>query len=85
MKRRFIYLWLLIYLLLCDGRSHLDRIKQLYSLGGCLPTGVQNETLPGVSVSVKGTTTGTVTNVNGKYTLKTPSSDATLVFSFIGI
>lgn len=41
------------------------------------------ETLPGVSVVVKGTSTGTVTDVNGKYSI-TVSENATLVYSSIG-
>ena len=41
-------------------------------------------TLPGVNVVVKGTTTGTVTDMNGGYSLKTPTSAQTLVFSFVG-
>lgn len=40
--------------------------------------------LPGVSVAVKGTTTGTTTDATGKYTLGSVSDNATLVFSFIG-
>ncbi len=40
--------------------------------------------LPGVSVVVKGTTTGTTTDIDGKFSLSAPS-DATLVFSFIGM
>ncbi|MGI4728416.1 MAG: SusC/RagA family TonB-linked outer membrane protein [Janthinobacterium lividum] len=39
--------------------------------------------LPGVSVQVKGTTVGTVTSVNGTYSVAAPAN-ATLVFSFIG-
>lgn len=39
--------------------------------------------LPGVAVLVAGTTTGTVTDFDGKYTLNAPS-DAQLQFSFIG-
>jgi TonB-linked SusC/RagA family outer membrane protein len=39
--------------------------------------------LPGVSVVVKGTTTGTQTNVQGEYTLNAKAGDV-LVFSFIG-
>ena len=39
--------------------------------------------LPGVSVLVKGTSTGTVTNIDGAYALNVPK-DATLVFSFVG-
>lgn len=40
--------------------------------------------LPGVSVLEKGTTNGTTTDVNGHYSLSV-SSDAVLVFSFIGM
>jgi TonB-linked SusC/RagA family outer membrane protein len=41
--------------------------------------------LPGVNVVVKGTTTGTVTDVEGNYTLRVPTSGGTLIFSFIGL
>ena len=47
-------------------------------------TGDQGEDLPGVSILVKGTTTGTVTGVTGDYSLNVPTGNATLVFSFIG-
>lgn len=40
--------------------------------------------LPGVNIVIKGTTTGTVTDLNGKYTLHVPTKDAILVFSSIG-
>ncbi|MGQ1784622.1 MULTISPECIES: SusC/RagA family TonB-linked outer membrane protein [unclassified Saccharicrinis] len=44
-----------------------------------------NETLPGVSILVKGTTIGTITDIDGRYSLKiADSSTATLVFSFVG-
>jgi len=39
--------------------------------------------LPGVNVSVKGTQTGTITNLEGSYSISSPSG-AVLVFSFIG-
>ncbi len=39
--------------------------------------------LPGVNVIVAGTTTGTITDMDGKYQLTAPA-DATLTFSFIG-
>lgn len=41
------------------------------------------EPLPGVGVSVKGSTVGTQTNVDGKFTLSVPGS-GTLVFKYIG-
>jgi TonB-dependent starch-binding outer membrane protein SusC len=40
--------------------------------------------LPGVSILVKGTSTGTTTDASGNYTLNVPLADAVLVFSFIG-
>jgi TonB-linked SusC/RagA family outer membrane protein len=41
--------------------------------------------LPGVNVVVKGTTIGTVTDAEGKYTLSVPASGTALVFTFIGL
>ena len=41
--------------------------------------------LPGVSVLVKGTTTGTVTDNEGKYKLSLPDNAKILVFSFVGM
>jgi TonB-linked SusC/RagA family outer membrane protein len=41
-------------------------------------------TLPGVSIRLKGTQTGTVTDDNGKYTIKSASSAGTLVFAYVG-
>ena len=41
--------------------------------------------LPGVNVVLKGTTSGTVTNVDGAYSLSVPNEGGTLVFSFIGL
>jgi TonB-linked SusC/RagA family outer membrane protein len=40
--------------------------------------------LPGVSIQLKGTQTGTVTDVNGAYSLNVPDGKGTLIFSFIG-
>ena len=41
--------------------------------------------LPGVSVVVKGTTIGTVTDINGNYEISAPSVTSVLVFSFVGM
>ena len=40
--------------------------------------------LPGVSVRVKGTSTGDATNADGKYTVTVMGTDAVLVFSYVG-
>lgn len=41
--------------------------------------------LPGVSVVLKGTTTGTITDSEGKYSLSNVAASATIVFSFVGM
>lgn len=40
--------------------------------------------LPGVSVKVKGTTTGTQTGANGQFSLRIPGNNTVLVFTYIG-
>src|SRR5690606_15385934 len=48
-------------------------------------TSLENgESLPGVNILIKGTSTGTVTDVNGNYSLQAQDELGTLVFSFIG-
>lgn len=44
----------------------------------------EGEPLPGASVFVKGTKNGTVTDIDGRYSISVPA-DGTLVFSFIGL
>ena len=48
-------------------------------------TDESGQPLPGVTVIIKGTTNGTVTNANGNYSLTTIPEGATLVFSFVGM
>lgn len=45
---------------------------------------INGETLPGVNVVVLGTTQGTVTDVNGKFTINVPNENAVLQISFMG-
>lgn len=44
----------------------------------------QKESIPGVNVSVKGTTIGTITDLDGRYQISVPNQKAILVFSFVG-
>lgn len=48
-------------------------------------TGVDKQPLIGVTVSVKGTTSGAVTDAEGKYSVNVPEGAKTLVFSFVGL
>src|SRR5699024_2638236 len=54
------------------------------SIKGQVTDAETGETLPGVNVLVKGTTTGTSTDAEGNFELMVPSLKDTLVFSYIG-
>ncbi|MEX2567976.1 MAG: TonB-dependent receptor, partial [Cyclobacteriaceae bacterium] len=43
-----------------------------------------DESIPGVTVVVKGTSTGTVTDIDGKYQINVPENGDYLIFSYIG-
>ena len=61
-------------------------LAQTKVISGTVTSSVEGEgAIPGVTVQVKGTTVGTTTDVNGKYSLTVPSSATTLVFSYIGM
>lgn len=59
-------------------------MAQQIKISGQVTSASNGETLPGVSVVVKGTTSGVATDIEGKYSLEAPSN-ATLVFSFVGM
>jgi len=48
-------------------------------------TDVSGSPLPGVTIVIKGTTVGTITDVDGKYGLTNVPNGATLLFSFVGM
>jgi Ca-activated chloride channel family protein len=55
------------------------------TITGTVTSAEDGSALPGVNVILKGTTTGTITNAKGKYSIAVPASGGTLVFSFIGL
>jgi Ca-activated chloride channel homolog len=77
MKRRII---ISVFLTLLFAMAQAQNIN----VGGTV-TDSQGYALPGVSVIVKGTKTGVVTDIKGKYTIAVPSDKSILVFSFIGM
>ena len=55
------------------------------TISGTVTGDGSGEPLPGVNVIVKGTTQGTVTDIEGNYRLNAPEDAETLTFSFIGM
>lgn len=56
--------------------------KELKVIG--VITDTQNNPLPGVSVLIKGSSTGVVSNLDGKYTISVPGPNSTLIYSYTG-
>ena len=81
MKRKFPHKILLTFglalLLSLPGVAQVSRVT------GTVTAAKDNQPLPGVSVLVKGTNTGTTTDADGKFSVNAEPS-ATLVLSFIG-
>src|SRR5690554_3631488 len=73
----------ILFLFLCSLFA-LGVYAQDITLSGKVTAADNGEPLPGVSVVVKGTTNGTVTDMNGNYQLRVPS-DAVMQYSFIGM
>jgi TonB-linked SusC/RagA family outer membrane protein len=82
MMRQAFTIWKALLLLLFFLPGIVE--AQEYTITGKVTDKNTGETLPGVNVVVKGTNMGTVTDINGNYTLKVPDASATLVYSFIG-
>lgn len=76
MKKLFVVLQLLLSVSVLFAQNTITVTGKV--------TDSKNETVPGVSVLVKGTTQGTITDLEGNYSLST-DPQATLVFSFIGM
>ena len=58
--------------------------SQQVQISGTVKSSSDNLPLPGASVIIKGTVTGTTTDINGKYTISA-SPNQVLVYSFIGM
>src|SRR5690606_27668739 len=79
-----------------DENIHVSRIRkhekdkvvtdyfQAVTVTGKVTSDDSPEGLPGVNIIVKGTTQGTVSDVDGNYTLDVPSGESVLVFSSVG-
>ena len=77
---------LLLLLVLAAYLSDLSLYAQSNVITGTVTSSVEGENaIVGVAVSVKGTTLGTLTDGEGKYSLNVPQSATTLVFSYIGM
>lgn len=64
--------------------SQLCIMAQQITVMGRVIDNQTREVMPGVNIVVSGTTVGTMTDANGRYSIAVPDKNAVLVFSFIG-
>ncbi len=77
-KRQAKYFLMLCFALTC-GYAHAQHV-----VSGTVKDENTGEQLPGVNVVLKGTSSGTISDAEGRYSLEVPSQDAVLIFSFVG-
>ncbi len=81
-RKKWLGKYLLTLLVLLAGTGFIA--AQTVTISGTVTSSEDGAPLPGVSVVIEGTTTGTITNLDGFYTLNVPSGSE-VAFSFIGM
>jgi TonB-linked SusC/RagA family outer membrane protein len=79
MKKLAMLLALFVFVGLCITSA------QTVQITGLVTSSEDGQPLPGASIIIKGTTVGTTTDFQGKYSLSIPTDAKTLVFSFVGM
>jgi TonB-linked SusC/RagA family outer membrane protein len=80
MKKLFLLIALFVFV------SGFTLLAQTRVITGTITSAVEGEgPIPGVTVVVKGTTIGAITDIDGKYNITVPENATTLVFSYIGM
>ncbi|RAI92090.1 TonB-linked SusC/RagA family outer membrane protein [Algoriphagus yeomjeoni] len=75
---------LLMLLLLTFQVSFVNAFQSSNQVTGVVTSDFDGLPIPGVVVLVKGTTQGSVTDIDGKYSIQVPGTESVLVFSLIG-
>jgi TonB-linked SusC/RagA family outer membrane protein len=78
--RKKLFLTIIMFLVLLGSAFAQER-----SVSGRITSAVDGSPLPGVNVVVAGTNSGTISDMNGKYTIKVPAGSNVLEFTFVGM
>ena len=82
-KRRTYFTNLLMVSIFILSAFYSAAQNNTIKITGSVTDNISNELIPGVSILIKGTQTGSVSDINGKFSLTAPRG-STLVFSYIG-
>lgn len=80
MKKNSTYYLLMVLFLMLNGTLMAQQIN----IQGKVTAAEDPAGLPGVSIVAEGTGTGTVSDINGNYSINVPNENTVLVFSYIG-
>ena len=79
--RHFLCIFLVV---ICSGTPGFSQDGQSQTVSGVISSGEDGTPLPGVSVLIKGSQQGTVSDLNGNYSLVVPDEQSVLVVTYIG-
>lgn len=81
---RHLFVFILSAILISTYSNVVAQAPNGHKVTGKVTSATNGSELPGLSVIVKGTSFGTVTDINGNYSIEVADKNATLLFSFIG-
>ena len=84
-KLLIVFIWVLLLIVTANSKAASITDTQESVVTGQVTDAQTGETLPGVSVVIKGTMIGTVTDQDGNYSITVESPSTVLVFSFVGM
>lgn len=79
MKKIYVFLTLMCFLLMYTANAQTRKIS------GTVTSSDDGSPIPGVTVLIKGTSNGVLTDINGKYLISVPGNGAILQYSFVGM
>jgi TonB-linked SusC/RagA family outer membrane protein len=69
---------------LLEPLKYIEVRRLAVTVSGTVTDGTTGQTLPGVNIIIKGSGTGAVTDMDGKYKIQAPGPESILVYSFVG-
>jgi TonB-linked SusC/RagA family outer membrane protein len=78
-------MWKKSLLFICCLVAYLASFAQNRTISGIVTSASDGVPLPGVTIVIQGTTTGTITDMDGNYSIEVSPDDNLLLFSFIGM
>ena len=76
MKKIFTFIFFIAFF--------INAFAQERTISGVVTSSIDGSSLPGANITIKGTVKGTISNIDGEYTIKVSDGDI-LVYSFIGM